>query len=115
MTVDEYIAAYCPTMVAAPGKATFVTRAQEMYSTTVLGARYNEAVAFRAMHDFTCASRPKGISGQVTQIQEGRAAMQFAGSFGKVDPLESTTYGQELRKILRVSGHSTGLVMGDAT
>jgi DNA-directed RNA polymerase subunit F len=115
MTVDQYIAAYCPAMVSSTGKATFVTRAQEMYSATVLGTRYNEAVAFRAMHDFTCSTQRKGIGGQVTQIQEGRAAMQFAGSFGKIDPLESTSYGQELMKILKVTARSMGLVMGDAT
>lgn len=115
MTVDEYITAYCPQMSAVATKATFVTRAQEMYSSAVLGTRYNEAVAFRAMHDFTCSTQRKGIGGQVTQIQEGRAAMQFAGSFGKVDPLESTSYGQELMKILKVVARSTGIVMGDAT
>lgn len=115
MTVDDYIGAYCPALATAATKAIFVTRAQEMYSTAVLGTRYNEAVAFRAMHDYTCSTQRKGIGGQVTQVQEGRAAMQFAGSFGKVDPLESTSYGQELMKILRVSARSAGLVMGDAT
>lgn len=115
MTVDEIITAYCPALAASVVKATFVTRAQEMYSVAVLGARYNEAVAFRAMHDFTCTTQRRGIGGQVTQIQEGRAAMQFAGSFGKIDPLESTSYGQELMKVLRVSARSSGLVMGDAT
>lgn len=112
-TVAEYVAAYLPALSSSTSYNVFVSDAALTLDSAKLGDQYNKAVALKACHDYTTKVIRRGNGGQVTMIQEARASMQFAAGRADATSLDTTSFGQDLKDILRIRVGSAGLVLSE--
>ncbi len=110
-TTDDFIAALLPPLAVSPLKDQFVLGATKLYSQAALGASYNYVIALRACHDFTLGVLRKGVAGQVTMLQEGRASIQFGQSYNTVG-LMSTSFGQTILDLLKTTVMPGAMTLG---
>lgn len=103
LTVEEYIAAFCPPMVTSGSMPVFIEIASGRVSETFFGDNYNEALAYMAMHQYTVSvTRTDGTAGLITGKTEGRTSTRYWNSSekGAYSELNMTTYGKKYLSLI---------------
>lgn len=110
MTAAQYISAICPTLAADPSLAVFLDMAESQTGGSFFGSNRALAVALRAAHIFTVCRRSMGAAGSISSMEEGSLNLAFASS-GETGDLSQTSYGLQLKNLMKSSGPGVS-VMG---
>jgi hypothetical protein len=112
MTASEYITLLAPQLASNALKDDYITMATSMTSSCIFEGNYQYAIALRACHIMTLASRLDGSSGAISSKSEGNASINYA-LVNSNDGLMSTQYGQQLKSLMAGAGVSiTGGLLG---
>ena len=115
LTASQIFDAIAPDYASDPRKTTFLTLARTRTNTCIFGDNTEEAVALRAAHMITLASRGSGgEAGSVSSKREGDLAISYGrnGSTNAVDDLHQTNYGVQLKNLIKGSGGYYGVTGG---
>lgn len=115
MTIEQYFDVICPELASDTNKSSYISIAQLTISSTVFGDNYNYAVALKAAHIGSLATRNSGNSGTVTSVKEGDLSISYgSGSSGNNSDLSQTKYGlmlkslyQSIQMAVSVTGYNT--------
>lgn len=113
-TAQQTIALRAPQWSADPRIAALTTYCQQGLSAEVFGDRYGEAIGLKVLHILaleyrnggnpgTGTSGGSGTGGAVTAEREGDLSRSYSTgqASGSWDDLDSTQYGQELKRLMR--------------
>jgi len=114
-TAQQTITLRGPQWATDPRINDLIALAQQGLAAAVFGDRYGEAVGLKVLHQLALESRNggnpgtgttsgSGTGGQITSEREGDLARSYASGAGggyTVDELDSTQYGQELKRLMK--------------
>jgi hypothetical protein len=116
-TAQQTITIRGPQWATDPRINDLIALAQQGLAAAVFGDRYGEAVGLKVLHQLalearnggnpgTGTSSGSGFGGIITSEREGDLARSYGiggsgGSGGFIDELDSTQYGQELKRLIR--------------
>lgn len=109
-TASELLSVFAPQFDAVATRAATLALAETRTSSSYFGDNRSEAVALRAAHILTCAQGAQAFDGStvgpISSKSEGDLSVSF-GSLGgadSYDDLATTSYGRQLKGLLRASG-----------
>ena len=103
-----------PQFQSDPNKADVIALARGRTSRNVFGDNYEYAVALRAAHMLTLISQQQsGTAGNVASKTEGDLSISFSAAEDSGGSLHLTTYGQQLKQLIRENVVGIGITGGN--
>ena len=114
LSPSQIIAAICPELSGSPSLPVYLEMAVEVTDKGFFGDLYNQAVAYRAAHQFTVMKTGNGSGAMeaikeasggapVASMSEGGLSVSFAHSGGSAEgtALGNSKYGRMLMELMR--------------
>lgn len=101
-----------PQFKDSPDKLGFISLAQSRTNACFYGNGADQAIALRAAHMMTLASRTSGDAGAILSKREGDLSVTYAVMAGTGEDLDSTHYGRQLKGLRKGSGAFIGVTGG---
>ncbi len=114
LTATQIISTICSGLAADPDLEVYLEMAENQTSNTHFGVNRSRAVALRAAHMWSLNSpyRNNGEAGAVQSKTEGRLSLSFSVPGDKLDDLNQTHYGVQLRNLIRSSSPAIRVIGG---
>lgn len=106
MTAEQIIQTICPELADSPSLSQYVQMAKESLSSSFFGKLYEQAIAYKACHLFTCTKKSElneianSVGGSINHLQEGGISVGF-NSVNNDSELSSTKFGRMLLDLIK--------------
>jgi hypothetical protein len=113
MSASSVLSAIAPQFDSQANRDTFLTLAENKTNRCLFGVNADEAVALRAAHMMTLATRTLGEAGAVSSKKEGNSSINYvAGAGHGISGLDQTYFGKQLKQLIAQSGPAVGITGG---
>jgi len=103
-SINDIIAIKAPDLATDPNKNTYIELAQLQTDACFFGSKYTLAVALRASHSWALDQKDPNESGAISGKRMGPVSISFNTPNQGSDDLSMTSYGRQLRSLIRSCG-----------